>query len=109
VTRLERIALAALLAALVACLVVRQPVAGLLGALAGTAAGLALADRFARVPRGGFRLEVVLRRALLQIGVLGVLLVLTALTPFVSDRSFGFAAAALTALPAALTVQRLRG
>ncbi len=122
-TRLERIALTALLVVLVVSFVVRQPVFGLLGALAGTAAGLALADRFARVrrrvdarlgddiavPRSGFRLEVVLRRALMQIGVLGVLLVVTAFTPFVSDRAFGFAAALATALPATLTVQRLRG
>ena len=57
----------------------------------------------------GLRVQVVVRRVLLQVAVLAALLVVAAFTPFVGDRAFAAVASAATALPAVLTVQRLRG
>jgi hypothetical protein len=122
VTRLERLAVLTILVVLVALFVLRQPVAASLGALAGVAGGLALGDRLGRlrrlvdaqlgddvvVPRSGLRVQVVLRRVLLQVVVLAVLL-LAFLIPFVGDNAFAAVAAAATALPAVLTAQRVRG
>lgn len=122
-TRLERLAVLTILVVLVALFVLRQPVAASLGALAGVAGGLALGDRLGRlrrlvdaqlgddvvVPRSGLRVQVVLRRVLLQVVVLAVLLLGAALTPFVGDSAFAAVAAAVTALPAVLTAQRVRG
>ncbi len=121
-TRLERLAVLTILVVLVALFVLRQPVAASLGALAGVAGGLALGDRLGRlrrlvdaqlgddvvVPRSGLRVQVVLRRVLLQVVVLAVLL-LAFLIPFVGDNAFAAVAAAATALPAVLTAQRVRG
>lgn len=121
-TRLERLAVLTILVVLVALFVLRQPVAASLGALAGVAGGLALGDRLGRlrrlvdaqlgddvvVPRSGLRVQVVLRRVLLQVVVLAVLL-LAFLIPFVGDSAFAAVAAAVTALPAVLTAQRVRG
>lgn len=121
-TRLERLAVLVFLLVVTALLVLAQPVAGGLGALAGIAVGLAVADRLGRlrrrvdarlgddlpVPRSRLRLEVVLRRALLQVAVLAVLLVAAALTPFAGDRAFALVATAATALPAVLAAQRVR-
>ncbi len=122
-TRLERLAVLTILVVLVALFVLRQPVAASLGALVGVAGGLALGDRLGRlrrlvdaqlgddvpVPRSGLRVQVVVRRVLLQVVVLGVLLLGAALTPFVGDNAFAAVAAATTALPAVLTAQRVRG
>ena len=121
-TRLERLAVLTILVVFVALFVLRQPVAASLGALAGVAGGLALGDRLGRlrrlvdaqlgddvvVPRSGLRVQVVLRRVLLQVVVLAVLL-LAFLIPFVGDNAFAAVAAAATALPAVLTAQRVRG
>ncbi len=121
-TRPERLAVLAGLLVVAVLLVVAQPVSGLLGALAGTAAGLALGERFARfrlvvdaqlgddvpMPRSGLRVQVVVRRLLLQVVVLAALLVAAALTPLAGDRAYAVVATAATALPAVLTAQRLR-
>ncbi len=122
-TRLERLTVLVVLVALVAAFVVQQPLWAGLGALLGIAGGVATAQRLGRlrrkvdarigedlpVPRSGLRVQVVVRRVLLQIAVLGVLLLVAALTPFTGERVFAIAAAAVTALPAVLTAQRLRG
>ncbi len=121
-TRPERLVVAAALLALLVLLVARQPVSGSFGALAGVGAGLVLTDRLGRlrrrvdarlgaddpVPRGGLRAEVVVRRVVLQIAVLGALLVLVALTPFAGDDVFALLATAATAVPLVLTADRLR-
>lgn len=122
-TRLERLAVLAALIGILALLVVAQPVTGGLGTVAGIAAGLSVADRLGRlrttvdarlggdvpVPPSGLRTQVVVRRVLLQVTVLAALLVVAAFTPFVGDRAYAAVAAAATALPAVLAVQRLRG
>jgi hypothetical protein len=122
VTRRERLAVLAVLVVLVAAFVLRQPVAAGFGALAGVAGGLALDDRLDRlrrrvdarlgddveVPRTGLRVEVVVRRVLLQVVVLAGLLVVVAFTPFAGENVLALLATAATALPAVLTAQRLR-
>lgn len=122
-TRLERLAVLVALLVVVALFVVTHPVAGGFGALTGIAAGLLVADRFGRVrrridrrlgadldvPATGLRVQVVVRRLLLQVAVLAVLLLVAALTPFVGDSAVAFAAAGTTAVPAVLAASRLRG
>jgi hypothetical protein len=120
-TRLERAAVLAILVALLLALLSVQPVFTALGTAGGVAAGVAVSQRLGRLrarvdavigadeaPARGFRLEAVVRRGLVQVGVLGVVLVLTAFIPFAGDRAFAALAAAATALPAVLTAERLR-
>ena len=121
-TRPERLAVLAFLLAVLALLVLRQPVTGGFGVLVGIGVALLVEDRLGRVrrrldarlgddlavPRSGLRVQVVVRRALLQVAVLAGLLVAAAFTPLVGDRAYALAATAATALPAALTAQRLR-
>lgn len=121
-TTRERLAVLAALLVLVALFVAAQPVAAGFGALAGVAAGLALDDRLNRlrrrvdarlgddleVPRTGLRIEVVVRRLLLQVAVLAALLVVVLVTPFTGDRVMALLGTAATALPAVLTAERLR-
>lgn len=121
-TRLERLVVTVLLSALVVALVSRQPVAGLLGAFAGGVLGYALVGRLRRLRRRvdarlgadepvpgrlPLRPAVVVRRMVLQLGLLGVLVLTTALVPFAGDDAFAAVAAAVTALPAVLTAERL--
>ena len=122
-TRSERLAVLVALLVLTALLVLRQPVAAGIGVLAGGAVGLSVADRVGRlrrtvdarlgadvtVPPSGLRVQVVVRRVLLQVVVLAGLLLVAAFTPFVGDTAYGAMAGAATALPAVLAAQRLRG
>ncbi|HEU0101612.1 MAG TPA: hypothetical protein VFR07_04770 [Mycobacteriales bacterium] len=121
-TRLERLAVLAFLVVLLALFVLRQPVSAGFGALAGIAAALAVADRLGRVrrtidarlgddvevPPSGLRVQVVVRRALLQIVVLAALLLVAVFTPFVGENAYAVAAAAATAFPAVLAAERAR-
>jgi hypothetical protein len=123
VTRLERLVVLVTLLVVVGLFVLTHPVAGGFGALAGIAAGLLVADRFGRVrrkvdqrlgadldvPATGLRVQVVVRRLLLQVAVLAVLLLVAAFTPLVGDSAVAFGAAGVTALPAVLAASRLRG
>ena len=121
-TRLERLVVTLLLAGLVVALVSRQPVAGLLGASAGGVLGYALVGRLRRLRRRvderlgadepvpgrlPLRPAVVVRRIALQLGLLGILVLAAALVPFAGDDAFAAVAAAVTALPAVLTAERL--
>lgn len=119
-TRLERLAVLAVLVVLLLALFSVQPLFTALGTAAGVAGGLSGAQRMGRLrarvdgvlgadeaPAHGFRVEAVVRRALVQIGALGAVLVLTAFVPFAGDRAFAALAAAVTALPAVLTAERL--
>lgn len=114
--------LSGILAALVVLLVLRQPIAGLLGAFSGGTLGYSLIGRLRRLrhridarlgadeplpARFPFRPAVVVRRLVLQVGLLGVLVVGTALLPFANDRAFAAVAAAATTLPAVLSAERL--
>jgi hypothetical protein len=120
VSRLERIALLAVLGLLLAGLIGVAPVAGGAGAVGGAAAGVLASGRLRRLSsrmddrlgtapaRTGFRPRALVVRVVVQLGLLGALLLGLGLLPFVGDELFAATGAVVTAFPAVLTARGLR-
>ena len=120
-TRAERLLLVVLFLAVLAALAAGEPTAMAVGAVAGVGVGVLAAGRLRRLSaRMDARLgtdvaaapRFSVRRPLLRAGahalVLGGLLLTTVFVPFVGGELFAGSAAAVTALPLALTAARLR-
>ena len=120
-THSERLLLVAFFGVVLALLGGAEPTATALGAVAGAGAGVVTAGRLGRVrtrmderlgpddpPPTGFALRRPALRAGVHVLVLGGLIVVTALVPFVGDELYAGSAAAVTAFPLVLTAARLR-
>ena len=121
-SRLERLALLGYFAIVVLLLASQALLPTLVGAVAGVVAGVALAGRLGRLQQRmdatlgddagtvvatGFRPRRVVTRVVVHLVVLFLLLVPTAVVPFVGDQVFAALAAAATGLPFVVTGRRL--
>lgn len=119
--RRERLLLLAVFVVVLVLLARAEPEATALGGVAGAGAGVLLSGRLRRLSRRmderlgpeerrttGFAVRRPLLRAGLLLVVLGGLFLTTVFVPFVGDELYAGSAAAVTALPAVLTVVGLR-
>lgn len=120
-TRRERLLLIAFFAVVLVLLGRSELTSTLLGGVAGAVLGVLLSGRLRRMSRriddrigadepaaSGFSWRRPVLRAGLLLLVLGDLLVTTVFVPFVGDELYAGSAALVTALPAVLTLARLR-
>ena len=120
-TRRERLLLLAFFGVVLALLARGEPTSTAVGGVAGAVAGVLLSGRLRRMSRRmddrlgadepavtAFSLRRPLLRAAVLLAVLAGLLVATVFVPFIGDELYAGSAAAVTALPAVLTLARLR-